>query len=174
MDRGAWCATVHGIAKSWIWLKWLRTGMARGFRTDMARGICKCDGNPLQYFCLKNTVDILKTSQFWVNQRGDYLGWTLPFQTSLLLSGSFSPRPGRKKTDSWVVNCTWKEAAPRDWEWYRLTASKKMGTQSYTMRKWVMPTIWMSSGPYLGIVLRDGSRGSSSTTSRPLTNRSWG
>ena len=23
MDRGAWQATIHGIAKSWTWLKWL-------------------------------------------------------------------------------------------------------------------------------------------------------
>ena len=23
MDRGAWQATVHGVAKSWTWLKWL-------------------------------------------------------------------------------------------------------------------------------------------------------
>ena len=25
MDRGAWSATVHGVAKSWTWLKWLGT-----------------------------------------------------------------------------------------------------------------------------------------------------
>ena len=25
MDRGAWEATVHGVAKSWTWLKWLST-----------------------------------------------------------------------------------------------------------------------------------------------------
>ena len=25
MDRGAWWATVHGVAKSWTWLKWLNT-----------------------------------------------------------------------------------------------------------------------------------------------------
>ena len=23
MDRGAWWATVHGVAESWTWLKWL-------------------------------------------------------------------------------------------------------------------------------------------------------
>ena len=25
MDRGAWQATVHGVLKSWTWLKWLNT-----------------------------------------------------------------------------------------------------------------------------------------------------
>ena len=25
MDRGVWQATAHGVAKSWTWLKWLRT-----------------------------------------------------------------------------------------------------------------------------------------------------
>ena len=25
IDRGAWQATVHGVAKSWTWLKWLST-----------------------------------------------------------------------------------------------------------------------------------------------------
>ena len=25
MDRGAWWATVHGVTKSWTWLKWLST-----------------------------------------------------------------------------------------------------------------------------------------------------
>ena len=25
MDRGAWQTTVHGVSKSWAWLKWLRT-----------------------------------------------------------------------------------------------------------------------------------------------------
>ena len=23
VDRGAWCAAVHGVAQSWTWLKWL-------------------------------------------------------------------------------------------------------------------------------------------------------
>ena len=27
MDRGIWWATVHGVAKSWIWLKWLSTSL---------------------------------------------------------------------------------------------------------------------------------------------------
>ena len=25
MDRGAWQVTVHGVAQSWIWLKWLNS-----------------------------------------------------------------------------------------------------------------------------------------------------
>ena len=29
MDRGAWWATVHGVKKSWTWLKWLRTHPGR-------------------------------------------------------------------------------------------------------------------------------------------------
>ena len=35
LDRGAWWGTVHGVAKSWPWLKWLsthaHTGDASGF-----------------------------------------------------------------------------------------------------------------------------------------------
>ena len=33
-DRGAWRATVHGVAKSWTWLKWLSTpALETGFLT---------------------------------------------------------------------------------------------------------------------------------------------
>ena len=37
MDRGAWRATVHGIAKSWIWLKQLSMHACRNSRTCWGR-----------------------------------------------------------------------------------------------------------------------------------------
>ena len=42
MDRGAWWATVHGVAESWI-------------RLSMPAG--EGNGTPLQYSCLENPMD---------------------------------------------------------------------------------------------------------------------
>ena len=44
MDREAWHAAVHGVAKSWTQLKRLSTHACIG----------EGNGNPLQYSCLKN------------------------------------------------------------------------------------------------------------------------
>jgi len=42
MDREAWCAVVHRVAKSWTWLSdWTGEG----------------NGTPLQYSCLENPMD---------------------------------------------------------------------------------------------------------------------
>ena len=58
VDRGAWWATVHGVAKS-------RTGLKRLSMDTCVYVICKCyisqngegNGSPLQYPCLENPVD---------------------------------------------------------------------------------------------------------------------
>ena len=47
MDRGAWWATVHGVAQSQIWLKQLSMNACIGEGND----------NPLQYSCLENPRD---------------------------------------------------------------------------------------------------------------------
>ena len=49
MDRGAWQATVHGVAKSRTWLKWLSTHL----KGETGEG----NGTPLQYSCLENPMD---------------------------------------------------------------------------------------------------------------------
>ena len=36
MDRGAWKAAVHGVAKSWTWLKWLSSSSSRA-RVEKAK-----------------------------------------------------------------------------------------------------------------------------------------
>ena len=46
-DRGAWQATVHGIAQCWTRLKW----------PSMHACIGEGNGNPLQYSCLENSRD---------------------------------------------------------------------------------------------------------------------
>ena len=66
MDRGAWCATVHGVTKSWTWLSdWTTAGGASG-----KESACQCrvqspgrkdpwsrNGYPLQYSCLESPTD---------------------------------------------------------------------------------------------------------------------
>ena len=47
MDRGAWCAAVHGVAQSRIQLKQL----------SMHACIGEGNGNPIQYSCLENSRD---------------------------------------------------------------------------------------------------------------------
>ena len=42
MDRGAWWAIVHGVAKSW---------------TRLTLSLGEGDGTPLQYSCLENPMD---------------------------------------------------------------------------------------------------------------------
>ena len=48
MDREAWPASVHGIAKSWTQLKRLSSS-----KVELGEG----NGNPLQYSCLENPMD---------------------------------------------------------------------------------------------------------------------
>ena len=79
MDREAWRAVVHGVAKSWTWLSdwtelnrnggllrwysgkeptWLcRRCKRRGFDFRVGKIPGVGNGNPLQYFCLDNPVD---------------------------------------------------------------------------------------------------------------------
>ena len=48
MDRGAWRATVHGIAKSWTWLKWLaRTNCTK---LMFNKKLAKCSVNSI--YCM--------------------------------------------------------------------------------------------------------------------------
>ena len=42
MDRGAWQAVVHGVAKSWAWLKWLEHDLSKG-QIWMSQKSFKCD-----------------------------------------------------------------------------------------------------------------------------------
>ena len=49
MDRGAWQATVHGVAKHWTQLKCLSTTLKVPFREG--------NGTPLQYSCLESPMD---------------------------------------------------------------------------------------------------------------------
>jgi len=77
MDREAWHAAVHGVAKSWTWLSdWteLKHGLLRWLRGK--ESACQCrrpgdggsipesgrfpgegNGNQLQYSCLENPID---------------------------------------------------------------------------------------------------------------------
>ena len=52
MDRGAWGAEVHRVAKSWTWLKWLNTHM---------------------YICIYKTRFIVRNWLVWF-----YCGWEVP------------------------------------------------------------------------------------------------
>ena len=64
MNRGAWWATVHRVAKSWTWLPRLsmHTHGSNGSNgTDLDCQWLHCvgegNGNPLQYSCLENSTD---------------------------------------------------------------------------------------------------------------------
>ena len=65
-DREAWHAVVHGIAKSWTWLRNLTAttvGFPGGSEGDpgstsrLGRFPGEENSNPLQYSCLKNSMD---------------------------------------------------------------------------------------------------------------------
>ena len=47
MDREAWCAAAHEVAKSWTWLNWTELNLYLG----------EGNGTPLQYSCLENPTD---------------------------------------------------------------------------------------------------------------------
>jgi len=82
MDREAWRATVHGVAKSWTWLsdwtKWLNRASLYGSAVEESacnigdmgliprsgRSLGEGDSNPLEYSCLENCMD-----------REDWLSW---------------------------------------------------------------------------------------------------
>ena len=41
MDRGGWWTKVHGVTKSWTWMKWLSTHCVHGFWCTHRRGSLK-------------------------------------------------------------------------------------------------------------------------------------
>ena len=67
MDRGAWKAAVHGVAKSWTRLKRLSSSSGKepsegdvrgtGSIPGSGRSPGEGNGNPLQYSCLGNPTD---------------------------------------------------------------------------------------------------------------------
>ena len=80
MDRGAWWAAVHGVAKSWTRLKQLSSSSRYGngswlalekrqsgdnyykfnlliFKSTLEGFLGEGNGNPLQYACLENPMD---------------------------------------------------------------------------------------------------------------------
>ena len=81
MDREAWHAAVHGVAKSWTWLS-DRTELTYNFKLWFSQGMCpinlgfnsifvtslKCDSGQVLYFCelldSRIIIPILKES-FW-------------------------------------------------------------------------------------------------------------
>ena len=54
MDRGAWWATVHGVAQRWTWLSDMTERLHFHFSLSC---IGEGNGNPLQYSCLENPRD---------------------------------------------------------------------------------------------------------------------
>ena len=92
MDRGAWCAAVHGVAKSWIWLSnwtdysWIMCGKNFGlFEADFyiltsltgwnVLDKCKCR----QFCCIQPTwlagaklVTVANNKSFWTSTTQPY------------------------------------------------------------------------------------------------------
>ena len=63
VDRGAWCAAVHGVAKSQTRLK----------RLSIHACVGEGNGNPLQYSCLENPRD---GGAWWAAINGVAQSWT--------------------------------------------------------------------------------------------------
>ena len=85
MDRGAWWAAIHGVAKSRTWL----SNFTFNFRFSLSC-IGEGNGNPLQYSCLENPRDggawwvvIYGVAQSWIrmkrlsSSRWDWMPWSL-------------------------------------------------------------------------------------------------
>ena len=51
MDRGAWWATVHGVAKSWRWLKWLSTHVPKLLCGSLMCSFLKLNNNISWHEC---------------------------------------------------------------------------------------------------------------------------
>ena len=72
MDRGAWWATVHGVAKSQTRLRDL-THFYPVVTVKNPRLLGAGNGNLLQYSCLENPMD---RGAWWATLHGDAKGWT--------------------------------------------------------------------------------------------------
>ena len=97
MDREGWRAAIHGVAKSWTWLRdwtklnWVTNTFTLGFPDGSdckesarnvgdpalilgsGRSLGVGNGNPLQYSCLGNPMD---RGAWWATVRGVAKSWT--------------------------------------------------------------------------------------------------
>ena len=107
MDRGAWWATVYGVAKSLAQLKWLST---HTWMYDICRVLCVCEKWSWQpfvfYFSIYPCVCLSPLSRVWffVNP------WTLAHQAPLSMEFSMV------RILEWVaVSFSRGSSWPRDW-----------------------------------------------------------
>ena len=84
MDRGAWRATVHRVAKSLTWLKWLSTHAQSYFETEIISVSLETLQRGYQWN-LRYLWDNIKNSFFllWSPQMLDSVCWFLPYDRKL-------------------------------------------------------------------------------------------
>ena len=97
MDRGAWWATVHGVAKNWTWLSDL-THFSLSY-------IGEGNSNSLQYSCLENPRD---RGAWWAAVYGVTQSWTRMTRFSIISSLviAFLPRSKRLNFMAAVTICS--------------------------------------------------------------------
>ena len=104
MDRGTWQATVHGVTKSWTWLKWLSTHIRVHQETETRAGILvvKVGKSEVAQSCLTLC---------------NPMGCSIPGST---IHGIFQAR-----VLEWVaISFSRRSSRPRDWTWISRIAGR--------------------------------------------------
>ena len=104
MDRGTWQATVHGVTKSWTWLKWLSTHIRVHQETETRAGILvvKVGKSEVAQSCLTLC---------------NPMGCSIPGST---IHGIFQAR-----VLEWVaISFSRWSSRPRDWTWISRIAGR--------------------------------------------------
>ena len=125
MDRGTWQATVHGVIKSWTWLKWLSTHIRVHQETETRAGIL-----------------VVKVGKSEVAQSCPILcnpmGCSVPGST---IHGIFQAR-----VLEWVaISFSRRSSRPRDWTWifriagrcFTIWVTREAFSSELNIKKWL-------------------------------------
>ena len=145
MDRGAWRAMVHGVAKSWTRLKRLNTHGS--MRWILPLSSCRLGtllpGLRFWFWESKNNLN-----NHWASGKTKVRNWTYPTKLSILFGRNKKNTADRmeNKTEQVIQSATvWKRGHPRD------QAKRSWGALGYDPPK--LPGTTLASEGCLGIIM---------------------